>query len=201
MIKINLLGDNTATDYSGHVTVGAYAVSMVLTIGICLFAASWFGSELEDLERSKAEKQVELKRVQAVTQEVKEIEKKQKGLEERLVRIATLKRSKQGPVRVLDSLNAAIPERAWLSEAREKGGVMRLNGFALDGETVSTFMRELEKSDYFPKIELDVAKQATRDGVKIQEFVIRASVSYAGKVVAVDPKEGSAKSDSKSASE
>jgi type IV pilus assembly protein PilN len=187
MIKINLLGNDTAIDFTSHIVVGAYVSSMVVTLGLCLFVASWLGGEIEDLEREKVDKQASLKRIQAVTQEVKEIEKKQKSLEDRLVRIATLKRNKQGPVRVLDSLNTAIPERAWLVEAREKSGIMVLNGLALDGETVSSFMRELEKSDYFPKIELDVAKQAIKQGVKIQEFVIRASVSYAGKMLAVEP--------------
>ncbi len=182
MIKINLLGNDTAVDYSGHIVVGAYIVSMVVSVAACFFLSAWISGEIEDLTNQKNAKEKELARIQTVTQKVKDIEKKQKDLEDRLVRIATLKRNKQGPVRVLDALNSALPERAWLAEAREKGDVMKLEGLALDGETISQFMRELEKSDYFPKVELDVAKQATKQGVKIQAFSIRASVSYAGKI-------------------
>lgn len=182
MIKINLLGNDTAVDYSGQVIVFGFCASILLTAGMCFYFSSYLGGEVADLTMQKASKEKELVRIQQVTQKVKDIEKKQKDLEERLVRIATLKRNKLGPVRVLDALNTAIPERAWLMEAREKGETMRLEGFALDGETISQFMRELEKSDYFPKVELDVAKQADRQGVKIQAFTIRAAVNYAGKI-------------------
>jgi type IV pilus assembly protein PilN len=182
MIKINLLGDDTSVDYSGHIVVGAYVASMVVSVAACFILSSWISGEIEELTNQKSAKEKELARIQTVTQKVKDIEKKHKDLEDRLVRIATLKRNKQGPVRVLDALNLAIPERAWLIEAREKSDVMKLEGLALDGETISQFMRELEKSDYFPKVELDVAKQATKQGVKIQAFSIRASVSYAGKI-------------------
>jgi type IV pilus assembly protein PilN len=182
MIKINLLGNDTAVDHSGQLVIGAFCASLILTAGLCFYLTSYLGGEVADLTMQKAAKEKQLAQIQLVTQKVKDIEKKQRDLEERLVRIATLKRNKLGPVRVLDALNTAIPERAWLSEAREKGDIMRLEGLALDGETISQFMRELEKSDYFPKVELDVAKQVDRQGVKIQSFSIRATVSYAGKI-------------------
>ena len=182
MIKINLLGNDTAIDYSGQIGVAAYAASVVATIGVCFYLGASLGADVEDLTMQKAAKEKQLAQIQLVTKKVKDIEKKQVDLEERLVRIATLKRNKLGPVRVLDALNTAIPERAWVTEARERGNVMKLDGMALDGETISQFMRELEKSDYFPKVELDLAKQVDKQGVKIQSFSIRASVSYAGKI-------------------
>jgi Tfp pilus assembly protein PilN len=180
------LGENTAVDYSRQLAVGMYFGSLALAIVLCFVGSSWLSGQIEDLEQQRNAKKTELTRLQSVTGEVKEIESKQKGLEDRLVRIATLMRNKQGPVRVLDALNTAIPERAWLTEVHEHSGDMKLGGFALDGETISAFMRELEKSDYFPKVELDVARQATKQGVKIQEFAIKAKVSYAGKIVPVD---------------
>jgi len=200
MIKINLLGDDTARDHSGTLAIATYVISLVIVIAGCFFYGMSVGGDIEDLNAEKEAKEGELKRIQLVTQEVKDIEKKQKDLEERIIRIATLKRNKQGPVRVLDELNTAIPERAWLTEAREKSGVLRLTGFALDGETISTFMRDLEKSDYFPKVELDVAKQATRQGVKIQEFAIKATLSYAGKIAVVPEKSTKEKGGEDSAS-
>lgn len=182
MIKINLLGNDTAIDYSGHIGIAAYCASVLVAVGLCLYTGSSLGADVEDLTMQQAAKEKQLAQIQQVTKKVKDIEKKQLDLEERLVRIATLKRNKLGPVRVLDALNSAIPERAWITEARERGDVMKLDGMALDGETISQFMRELEKSDYFPKVELDVAKQVDKQGVKIQSFSIRASVSYAGKI-------------------
>lgn len=187
MIKINLLGNDTAIDYTNQFIVGAFLASIAATVIGCVLAITFLSGEIDQLTVQKSTKERELVRLKTITQKVKDLEKKQHDLEERLVRIATLKRNKQGPVKVLDALNAAIPERAWLSEAREKGDLMKLEGLALDGETISQFMRELEKSDYFPKVELDVAKQTLLKGVKIQSFSIRATVSYAGKIGLIEP--------------
>ncbi len=109
MIKINLLGNDTAVDRSGHVLLGAFGVSVIATAGLCLFFMTSLGGSVEELTRQKSSKEKQLTQIQQTTQKVKDIEKKQKDLEERLVRIATLKRNKHGPVRVLDSLNRAIP--------------------------------------------------------------------------------------------
>lgn len=195
MIKINLLGERSSHDSSKQIFLGLYIASLVLVAGAGVGVSIWLSAQVSDLEQQQQSKQAELKRVQQITQEVKDIEKKQQGLEERLVHIAKLKRNKQGPVRVLDALNTALPERAWLQEIRERNGEFKLNGYALDGETISTFMRELDKSDYFPKVELDVAKQATMQGVKIQEFVIKARVSYGGKLKSI-PETGEKNSES-----
>ena len=186
MIRINLLGDDTVVDHSRYIYVGAYLASIIALIVTCVTLNWWTGSSIEELASKKEGLDSDLKRLQVVTAEVKDIEKKQKDLENRIVRIAALKRSKQGPARILDALNLALPERAWLVEAREKSGEMKLGGVAIDGETISNFTRELEKSDNFPKVQLDVAKQVVRQGVKVQEFIIKTNVSYGGRVPIAD---------------
>lgn len=197
MIKINLLGNDTAVDYGKQIAVGAYVASIAASLIVFYVLYSGTSSDIDLKTQEFATKEIELKRWQAKTQEVKDLEVKQKELEERLIRIAMLKRNKQGPVHIMDTLNKSIPERAWVVEAREKGGEMRLDGFAIDGETVSEFMRTLESSDYFPKI-LDVAtEQVTKDGVKIQKFSLNTQLSYAGKVSTLSPESSEAKGEKK----
>jgi type IV pilus assembly protein PilN len=187
MIKINLLGDDVRTDLSQHLALGSIGGCLAISLGLCVAIGVWFGGEIEDLEGREKNLDSELKRLQATTQEVKDIEKKQKDLESRLVRIATLKRSKQGPARVLDALHGITPERAWILDLREKGGKIVLKGIAIDGETVSAFMRQLEQSEFFPKVELDVTRASVKQGVKLQEFAIKADVSYTGRVLLPAP--------------
>jgi hypothetical protein len=151
------------------------------------------------------------------------LESKREDLNNKLAVIATLRRSKVGPVRVLDDLNMAVPERAWLSEIKEASGLLKINGVALDNQTVSLFMKDLEASDYFDNIELVESKQAlakasdpsqlldltkgeSSDSVKINQFALQTRVLYAGKLKmlelaaaknAKDSKEKGAKGDSK----
>jgi Tfp pilus assembly protein PilN len=183
MIKINLLGDDDRSDMSQHLALAAISACLALSVVLCLAVSFWVGGEIEDLEAREKNLDAELKRLQATTQEVKDIEKKQKDLESRLVRIATLKRSKQGPAKVLDALHSITPERAWIIDLREKGGKVVIKGIAIDGETVSAFMRQLEQSEFFPKVELDVTRASLKQGVKLQEFSIKADVSYTGRVL------------------
>lgn len=186
MIKVNLLGDSTIRDYSKEIALGVFGGSLAVVIFIFFCFSMYLSSDLEETKARHAALDEELKKYQTQTAEVKEIEKRQKDLQSRLVRIAILKKSKQGPVKLINDLNMALPERAWITEIRENAGKMKIQGFAVDGETVSNFTRALEKSEFFPKVDLDQTQQAAKQGVKIQNFSIKADVSYGGRIQAAE---------------
>jgi len=183
MIKINLLGNDAAGDSNAPLWIGGYAASVLLLALVFFFMhhsvtndLDIIGADVESLER-------QLETVKKTTQEVRDLEAKQKHVEEMLVVIARLKRSKLGPVRVLDDLNISIPERAWLSVVEERAGVFRMNGIALDNQTIAQFMRDLDVSDYFTQIQLIETKQVDYDGVDMRSFNLQANVNYAGRLV------------------
>ena len=180
MIKINLLGDDTAVDQSGALQVGAFAVSIVVLLGICFMLNQSAGTHVAELEDRKLTLEGELERLKKTTKEVRELEKKRADLKNRLAVIAMLKRSKTGPVRVLDDLNLALPERSWVVSLSEKTGNMNVNGFALDNQTIAELMKSLEKSEFFRKVSLGQTKQATKKGVKVKEFTLKTTISYSG---------------------
>ena len=194
MIKINLLGDDTAVDQSGALQVGAFAVSIVVLLGICFMLNQSAGTHVAELEDRKLTLEGELERLKKTTKEVRELEKKRADLKNRLAVIAMLKRSKTGPVRVLDDLNLALPERSWVVSLSEKTGNMNVNGFALDNQTIAELMKSLEKSEFFRKVSLGQTKQATKKGVKVKEFTLKTTISYSGSL-RLDPgrKENSGK--------
>lgn len=187
MIKINLLGDDSAVDNSGRLMLMAYAASVVVFFVICAVLNSSAGGEIQALNQQVEELDGKLARLKVVTAEVKDLEKKRKGLNDKLVVIALLKKNKRGPVRVLDDLNSALPERSWLLDAKESGNSIRLTGMALDNETIATLMKQLESSDYFDGVELVESRQATREGARIRAFAINSRVNYAGKIAVDEP--------------
>jgi len=189
MIKINLLGDDTAVDHTGILFIGGYVASLVLLLALGFFMYQAVISEIDEKTAEKSNLEAELAQLQETTKEVKELEKKRQDLSSKLAVIATLKRNKVGPVRVLDDLNNAIPERAWLKSIREKGGVLRIEGIALDNQTIAIFMKDLEQSDYYQTIDLVETRQVIKSGVTMKEFTLNAKISYAGKIkLAVDGK-------------
>lgn len=180
MIKINLLGNETARDNTGIFLMAGYGVTLGLCLLICLILQHSINSGIEELTAKERQLQAELERLQKITVEVKDLEKKEKDYQDKLVVIARLKKSKAGPVRVLDDLNKAVPERAWITGMKEQTGLLRIEGRALDNQTIAGFMKDLDASDYFDQVELVETRQVEDKGVKIKEFVLNTTVSYTG---------------------
>ena len=189
MIKINLLGDDTAIDYSHYFWIGGYVSSLAIFIGAFFLVYSAVKSDIDDLTTEVAELDKQLVRLQEETKEIKALDKKKQDLNNKLAVIAKLKRSKLGPVRVLDDLNLAIPERSWLLEIKETGGVFRIVGHAIDNQTIANFMKELESSDYFETVDLIETKQVVTRQVKMSKFTLQTQVNYAGKIVVASDEE------------
>jgi len=182
MIKINLLGNDTAKDNTGKLIAVGYIASVVAVVLISTVLHMSITSRNQNLAEVVVERKEELEQLEKKTAEVKEMAKKEGELKNKLAVIATLKKQKKGPVKILDQLNSAIPEKAWLIETREKDGAMRMEGFALDNQTISQFLKGLMVSEFFPKVELDETKLVEKSGVKVSQFVVKAEVSYAGKI-------------------
>ncbi len=182
MIRINLLGEDGAQDNSGLVFVGSWAASVAFLLLVCFFIQSSLNAALEKSKAESARLESELTELKKKTKEVEKLEKLRKDLNAKISVIARLKLSKRGPVRVVDDLNLSIPEKAWIMAVKEKSGELRIEGKALDNQTIAEFMKELEKSDYYTSVDLVETKQATHQGVKVKSFSLRAGISYAGKI-------------------
>lgn len=183
MIKINLLGEEGPRDTSGVLWMAGFITSLALFALVSTFLYFDVTSKLELAIQEREDLERQLAQIQTTTKEVRELEKKQADLNSKLTVIARLKLNKLGPVRVMDDLNSSIPDRAWLTEVKERSELMTLEGFALDNQTIAAFMRELEDSDYFQNVELDESKTEAQRNVRIQKFRLRSKVNYAGKVV------------------
>lgn len=191
MIRINLLGDDTVVDSSSKKIIAGYVASLVALLVVFYTLNVSMSGEIERLSRDIEEKEAELVQLQKVTKEVKDLEQKEAEYNNKIQVISNLKKSKLGPVRILDDLNGAVPEHAWISSVKEEGGFMRIDGKAIDNQTIAGFMLKLEGSDYFKSIDLGETRQADERGVKIKAFSLNTVVSYAGgaRSVTVPPAE------------
>lgn len=182
MIKINLLGEDTVVDNSGNVVVAGFVAGIVVVLGVFYWLQDSLNSQVVIMNSEAAKLERQLAALQETTKEVRELDKKRTELNDKLVVIATLKRNKAGPVRVMDDLNMSLPERAWLTEFREGAGTLRMVGTALDNQTIATYMKDLQASDYFTAVDLVETKQIESKGVKIKNFTLDAKITYTGKL-------------------
>lgn len=72
------------------------------------------------------------------------------------------------------------PRRLWLNGYKENDRVVKLSGFARDGEDVSEFLRRLALSDYFYDVKLLPASKAIDSVTKLElvRFEMSAKVRY-----------------------
>ena len=154
MIKINLLGEDTGKSNAWTYGVIGYLCS----VAVCL---ALFVMLYRDVTGAIADKQEEIQRLERQltalkeqTKRVDELERKKELVNSKLALIAKLKKSKTGPVRMLDDLNVAVPSRVWLRSIIEKNGVFQIKGRAFDNQDIAQFLKNLEASDYFDHVEL-----------------------------------------------
>jgi type IV pilus assembly protein PilN len=183
MIRINLLGEETVSDNSGQGLIACYAGSLVLAVLLCLFFRISIAEEITEYKQTRDALERDLRILKQTTAEVRELEKRRDELKAKLTVIALLKKSKAGPVHVMESINNAIPERAWVVDAREKGRDMTIQGMALDNISVSDFAKQLMASEFFQNVEIIETKTALWKDATIRQFTIKARVNYAGRIL------------------
>jgi len=154
MIKINLLGESTGKSSAFTYGLIGYAVSVVLCLALFSMLYQQITNAVSDKEEEIQRLSSQLAALQEQTKKVDELEKKKPLLNSTLALIARLRKSKIGPVRVMDDLNLSVPARIWLRSVQEKGGVVQIKGRAFSNQDIAQFLKSLDASDYFDQVEL-----------------------------------------------
>lgn len=177
MIRINLLPIKqlqAETTRRREIIVGSSVLgaTVLLLAGLHIYQAY----HLSGLENELAGLRAELKILNSRVKEVSDLQVKIKDLRSKQKIIEELANKKSGPVLVMASLSQATPASLWLTDLREAGGNIVMNGLAADNESVAQFLRSLDGSKHFANIELVEAVQGPSAGVK--KFSVKARALY-----------------------
>ena len=180
MIRINLLGDVAARSNTTNLQIAIFGISSFFLLTGLYVVSDNISTKHETLVREKQALEYQLENVKRKTTVVRDLEEKKKILRNKLSVIAELKRSKSGPVRVLDDLNISLPKRAWLTSVVEKERYVSIEGMALDNQTISEFLNQLEDSDYFESVDLGESRSSNYQSVEMKRFTLSSKISYIG---------------------
>jgi type IV pilus assembly protein PilN len=179
MIRINLL---PVRELQAEVTRRREIVvgSVVLGFALLILLGSYLyqSYQLSSLEKELAGLRTELQVLNAKVKEVADLQVKIKDLRGKQKIIEDLNNKKSGPVLVMASLSQATPASLWLTDLREGGGNVTMNGLATDNETVANFMRSLATSKHFVNVELIETTQGAGPTAALKKFAIKARVLY-----------------------
>lgn len=194
MIRINLLPVREIEAKFGRrhelILAGLFVgLTIVLILGVYLFQST----RLSSLENGLAQLRKEVEALNTQVKGMEGIEKRIGVLKSKIKVIEDLNKKKTGPVRVMENLSSATPSRLWLTQFKETGGALSLNGLAVDNQTIAEFLKALSSSVYFNNVELVETTQIQQGDIPLKKFSIRSDLLYQPPPSA-SPKKGGAAS-------
>lgn len=177
MIRINLLPVRATQKkemLKGQIIV--FVLSLVLVVAAC---AGIYMNQLMRIDAVRDEiskNQGESLRLKKVIGEVTQFKKMQHELRGKLDVLEKIKQGKNGPVHLLDELSSAIPDKVWIDSFKESAGNITISGGGMNEEVVAEFLRNLESSNYYQGVDLQVIQQEARGPAKTQKFSLSCRV-------------------------
>ncbi len=157
MIRINLLASERAqtkkkvTFQAGQkLTVGC---SLILVVAALIVGWRYWSlrQQSAQLDADISSAQQEAARLRSVIQRVQDFEQRKSQLSQRVVLIEDLRKEQKGPVHMLDEISKALPPMLWLTELKQAGGDVVIDGSSTTQTGVSDFVNNLEASGYFKR--------------------------------------------------
>jgi type IV pilus assembly protein PilN len=207
MIRINLLGGERKAkaaarfDASQQLSAicGVMIVAAVAGIGYWYWALGREGTQLDAQIQSLTRESARLNSVMA---EVKTFQDRKNVLQQRVALIERLRQGQTVPVQLLDHVSRSLPEMLWLTDLKEEGEFLTIEGRTTTLIGLSDFVNNLGTSDVLHKpIEiLDSAAEGADSkpgaGPELIKFTVRAGLN--GLRPQEDPAKGGAKKKVKS---
>ena len=169
MIRINLVRGKRKKRRELSVGSGWIALPLAVLAGTLYFHTTVSG-KISRLNADIVKANADIERLKKEIGEVEKFKVRKAELQKKVDIISNLQKGRTGPVRHLEALSAAIPEKCWIDKLDLKGETVTLSGIALNNHTIANFMTELGKSGKFQDVVLGSADQMNLKGVKLMRF-------------------------------
>ena len=191
MIRINLLsvserqasrkrsgGGGVALQLAGQkLTIACSLILVLAVVGI-----GWrfwtLNRQSTQLDEEISAAQQETTRLHSVIQQVQQFEQRRAQLQQRVVLIEQLRKGQTGPVHMLDQISRALPPMLWLTELKQTGDDVQIDGRCTNQTGVAEFISNLEASGYFKRsidIISTVAEPPQPGGGELIRFQLKAT--------------------------
>jgi len=159
------------------VALGVSALgAMVVTFAIYLM----FGSMIDAQEQRNEKLRAEIKKLDAQIEEINNLESSKQRFIARMEIIEKLQRSRPEIVHVFDEIVRTLPDGVYLTGVKQTDKKFKFEGVAQSSTRVSSFMRNIDGSEWLRNPELEVV-QTGKDKTPGSNFTLYAQqVSTAG---------------------
>lgn len=120
----------------------------------------------------------EIAKLDQQIKEINELERTKKRLLARMQIIQTLQASRPEVVHLFDELVRTLPEGAYLTSVQQKGDQVSLKGMAQSNARVSTYMWNVDKSEWLANPNLQVIETAQEGTGRVSRFELTAAQAH-----------------------
>ena len=165
MPRINLLpwreGQRKERKLAFTVAIGVAALAAGVTTLVVYIG---FGSMIDAQEARNEKLRNEIKLVDKQIEEINNLENAKQKFIARMHIIEELQRSRPEIVHVFDEIVRTLPEGVYLTGVKQNGPKLRFEGVAQSSTRVSSFMRNIDASDWLKNPDLEVVQTGGNNG-------------------------------------
>jgi len=157
MIRINLLAvERSRTKHKvSFLVTQKITILCSLILLLAVMAVGWdYLSLIKDSKQADddlAHAQQETVRLHSIILQVQQFEQRKAQLQQRVQLIEQLRKGQTEPVHMLDQVSRALPPMLWLTELKQTGNDVLIDGRCMVLTSLSDFVSNLEASGYFKK--------------------------------------------------
>lgn len=153
-----------------------FFIQLAIAAGIAaLVAFGWVRMANASLENQQSRNSLlkqEISSLEKQVQEIKDLKQKKQQLNDRIEVIMQLQGTRPLIVRYFDELARAVPDGVYLTSVKRSGNILDISGISESNNRVSSFLRQLNRSEYFDSPNLSAVTNQTKVGEKAKSFVI-----------------------------
>jgi type IV pilus assembly protein PilN len=155
------------------------AASLIL-VATALLIGWWYWSlnnTSAEIDRQIAEAQRETIRLQSIIKQVQQFEARRAQLQQRVTLIEQLRKGQTGPVHLLDVISHSLPDTMWLTDLKQTGNDVLIDGQCMTLTSLSDFVSGLESSGVFAgpvEIVDSQAQPPTPTTAEVIKFTVKA---------------------------
>lgn len=179
MIRINLLPFRAARKKENvRRQVSIFILSLFLVSIIAVTYNLVLSGQIDSLEKKIKDTKDQLAKYNKINEEIKDIKNKLAVLNKKIEVIKSLDLNRKEPVSLLESMSELnVSNRMWLTNFNTNETTVKVQGIALDNQTVADYMTRLEESALFQTVKLSKIEKidAPDKSLSLKEFVLSFS--------------------------
>ncbi len=177
MIRINLLPVRAAKKKETvlqQLAIFGIGFGLVLAVVLIMFFVRL--GQISGAKKDITAANAKISELKAKIGKLDEIKKLKDEVKKKLDVLAELRKNKAGPAKRLATLSDSAPDQLWLESYKESGDTIKIAGLAMNEELIAQFIRALESSTDYERVELVVSEQKDLGGTKLKRFELTSAL-------------------------